>query len=276
MNYAWVVLFLIASDVVQPLPSVRTPRIEQRSDLDAPFRRAGVVGTTVVYDSRNGQWVTNDARRAMKRFAPASTFKIFNSLAALETGAVPDPQTILKWDGIPRWSPAWNRDMDMREAMRVSAVWYYQELARRIGRVPMQEWLDRTGYGNRKIGEHVDTFWLKGPLEISAVEQIEFLSRLRGDQLSFSRRTTDLVKQIVPVEKVPGGGVLRGKTGWTGDLRPAIGWYVGWMDVEGGSVVFATNIDIAKNKDAAARIPVTIEVLRTLGHVPLDTRAPRE
>jgi len=169
-----------------------------------------------------------------------------------------------------------DRDMDMREAIRVSAVWYYQELARRIGREPMQEWLDRAGYGNRRIGDHIDTFWLNGPLEMSAVEQIEFLIRLRGDQLSFSRRTTDLFQQIMPVEKVSGGAVLRGKTGWTGDLRPAIGWYVGWMEVEGGLVFFATNIDITRNEDATARIPVTIEVLRTLGYLALDSSRPRE
>src|SRR5688572_695788 len=107
MKCTWVVLFLIASDVVKPLPSEGTPRLEQRSDLDAPFRRAGVAGTTVVYDSRYGRWVTNDVRRAAKRFPPASTFKIFNSLVALETGAIPDTETVLKWDGVPRWVRAW-------------------------------------------------------------------------------------------------------------------------------------------------------------------------
>ena len=272
----WIGLFLIASDVVKPLPSQARPRLERRSDLDAPFRRAGLAGTTVVYDSRNGRWVTNDPSRATKRFVPASTFKIFNSLVALETGAVPDPETVLKWDGVRRPVQAWNRDMDMREAIRVSAVWYYQELARRVGREPMQKWLDRTRYGNHRIGDGVDTFWLHGPLEISAVEQIEFLIRLRGDQLPFSRRTTDLVKQIMPMEKVPGGAVLRGKTGRTGDRSPAVGWYVGWMDVDGGSIFFATNIEVRRNQDAAARIPITIDVLRTLGHIQLDSPPTRE
>jgi beta-lactamase class D len=38
-------------------------------------------------------------------------------------------------------------------------------------------------YGNTEIGTAVDTFWLPGPLKISAVEQTRFLAKLAQDAL---------------------------------------------------------------------------------------------
>ncbi len=46
-----------------------------------------------------------------------------------------------------RSRPAWNKDLTMEEAFKFSAVPYYQEVARRIGKDTMQHWLDTLGYG---------------------------------------------------------------------------------------------------------------------------------
>lgn len=237
-------LFLIAASLV--------------ASLDEPFRKAGVEGVTVVYDLRTGRTVTNDPVRAKTRFVPASTFKIMNSLIAFETGVAADENEFMKWDGVKRRVESWNRDMTLRDAMRVSAVWYYQEIARRIGAGRMQEWIDRTGYGNREIGSKIDQFWLEGPLRISPVEQIDFLVRLYRDELPFSKRSMKRVRDIVPAE-----GAIRGKTGWADSYDPDIGWYVGWMEADGTTYFFATNVDMpGGNRDAAKRIPITKEVLR--------------
>ena len=40
---------------------------------------------------------------------------------------------MLPWDGVRRPREEWNRDQDLRSAMKHSVVWYYQELARRVG-----------------------------------------------------------------------------------------------------------------------------------------------
>ena len=227
------------------------------ASLDQPFQKAGVKGVIVVYDLRTGRMVTNDPVRARTPFVPASTFKIMNSLIAFETGVAADDSEFMKWDGVKRRIEAWNHDMTLREAMRVSAVWYYQEIARRIGSKRMQQWIDRAGYGNRELGSRIDRFWLEGPLRISPVEQIDFLVRLYRDDLPFSKRSMKLVREIIPSE-----GPMKGKTGWADTSDPNIGWYVGWLEANGTTYFFATNVDIRSNEDAARRIPITKEVLK--------------
>jgi beta-lactamase class D len=123
------------------------------------------------------KYTSNDFRRAKERFLPASTFKIFNSLAALESGVIKDQDEIIKWDSIPRGWEKWDMDHNLRSAIKYSAVWFYQELARRIGEEKMRSYINKTGYGNKNIEGGIDLFWLQGELKISAMEQIEFLKK---------------------------------------------------------------------------------------------------
>src|SRR5688572_13333343 len=129
------------------------PKKGLRTDaaLADPFARAGVRGVIVLFDPQTGELTTNDERAANARHLPASTFKIFNSLVALEEKAVADEREVIPWDGVERFVADWNRDHDMASAIRVSAVWFYQELARRAGAARMQHWLDAVGYGNRSM-----------------------------------------------------------------------------------------------------------------------------
>src|SRR5690606_9996647 len=69
--------------------------------------------------------------RCLEQVTPASTFKILNALIALETGVAPDDQLVIPWDSVERRIPAWNKDMNMREAFEVSNVPYFREIARR-------------------------------------------------------------------------------------------------------------------------------------------------
>ena len=39
----------------------------------------------------------------------------------------------MKWDVEKRMYDMWNQDLDLTNAFKYSAVWFYQELARRIG-----------------------------------------------------------------------------------------------------------------------------------------------
>ena len=56
---------------------------------------------------------------------------------------------VIKWDGVKRSIPEWNEDLTMKQAFKLSAVPYYQEVARRIGKDTMQFWVDTLGYGSR-------------------------------------------------------------------------------------------------------------------------------
>ncbi len=67
----------------------------------------------------------------------------------------------------------------------LSAVPYYQEVARRIGKDTMQFWLDSLSYGTKKITTAIDTFWLDNSLKITPDEELGLVKRLYFNQLAF-------------------------------------------------------------------------------------------
>ena len=90
-------------------------------------------GAFVLYDYNNRYFIRHNEERCKKRFSPCSTFKIPNSLIGLETGIITDKDFTLKWDGVKRSRDEWNKDHSLKTAIQYSVVWYYQELARRVG-----------------------------------------------------------------------------------------------------------------------------------------------
>src|SRR5207244_11386897 len=99
--------------------------------------------TFVLLDGRTGKTTVENPQRARQRFTPCSTYKVPNSLIALETGEAADPTFTLaydpKRDGEQRG--AWALDLDLRSALRYSALWYYRERARRVGPARMEKYL---------------------------------------------------------------------------------------------------------------------------------------
>lgn len=242
--------------------------IQVDARLGRPIDDAGVHGVIVLYDPQTGELRSNDRAAAGARYLPASTFKIFNSLVALQEGAVADQHQVIRWDGVEREIAEWNHDHDMASAIRVSAVWFYQELARRVGAARMQSWLDRVGYGNRRITPAIDQFWIRdGGLRISAVEQVAFIDRLRRGDLPFSPRVMQIVRDITVVER-SGDAVLHAKTGWGIAPDPDIGWYVGWVDKGGKSLVFALRIEMRGGQDLALRSGIVRQLLAARGWMP--------
>ena len=227
------------------------------------FDEAGARGTFVAFDPVSGGLVGHDETRARTRFVPASTFKIPNTLIGLARRSVRDVDEVLPWGGGKTAFPQWARDMSLREAIAMSNVPIYRELARRTGLDAMRKEVERIDYGNGDIGVVVDRFWLDGPLEISAVEQVRFLARLARGELDYPPRTQAAVREIVLLETADGVRMY-GKTGWQGAPDPGIGWWVGW--VERGNTVhaFALNIDMRSVDDAPTRIEIGKAALRIL------------
>jgi beta-lactamase class D OXA-50 len=234
------------------------------SELAEVFKGNAVTGTFVLFDREADTiFVWNEAR-AKERFAPASTFKVANSLIGLDVGAVKDVDEVLPYGGNPQPFKAWEHDMNLRDAIKASNVAIYQELARRIGMERMRAGVKKLEYGNTEIGEVVDRFWLDGPLAISAVEQAEFLSRLVDRKLSVSAEAVRSVKEITLLEKTD-TYELHGKTGWLFDKKQQLGWWVGWIERAGKTYPFALNIDIVTDDDAANRVRIGQECLKALG-----------
>ncbi|MEA2909131.1 MAG: hypothetical protein QOJ15_1212 [Bradyrhizobium sp.] len=251
------------------LASVAPQRSEIREDLAKHFADEDTVGTFVGYKVDDYLVIASDRNRSGEAMLPASTFKIPNSLIALETGVVGDPdKDVFKWDGVVRSIEGWNRDHTMRSAIAASAVPVYQEIARRIGAERMQKYLDLFEYGNRDIGGGIDQFWLTGNLRIDPVQQVDFVDRLRRGVLPVSKRSQDLVRDILPVTRV-GDVVIRAKSGLLGAEigKPSLGWLVGWAEKGSANTVFALNLDCREPRHIADRMKLAQQCLADIGAI---------
>jgi beta-lactamase class D len=265
MNFRLSMVLLLG---ISSVATAANPRWDEHPEWSKEFSDRAVTGTALIHDEHDDRWLVFDRERAQIPLSPASTFKLFNALVALETGVVKDEYEVIRWDGVKRPFDGWNRDHSLASAMKFSAVWFYQEMARRAGQARMQAWIDKAAYGNRDIGGGIDQFWLSGALRISAIEQIHFLEQLANGTLPFSARTQEAVRRISIVDAAT-DHVTHGKTGWairedTG-RKQDLGWYVGWVERDGRRWFFAVNIDMATAEDATKRIPLATALLTRAG-----------
>lgn len=218
-----------------------------------------VEGTFVLYDLKKEVFTIHNAEAAAKPITPASTFKIVNSLIGLETGVITDASFTIAWDSVIRDLPTWNQDQTLSSAFKYSAVWYYQEMARRIGEDQLRDWLEKLEYGNRDISSGVDRFWLSGSLQISPIQQVDFLKRLYTNSLPVSDRSSEIVKEIM-IEKDSLDYVLRSKTGWGNQEGKEVGWYVGYYETE-NNVFFFANCIFTENKESKTFLSARKEIV---------------
>ena len=228
------------------------------------FTERNVNGCFLLYDTKKKEHNCINYKRCDSSYLPASTFKIINSLISLECKAVSSIHEPIKWDGKIRNWEKWNQDHSMASALKYSVVWFYQELARRVGRENMQMWVDSVNYGNRKLGKDIDKFWLEGDIRISANQQIDFLKKLINNELPFDMKNQELVKQIMLIDSTE-KYKIHSKTGWAMRASKQIGWLVGYVETEGNTWIFACNIDITQDSDSKYRKEIVYEILRKEG-----------
>ncbi len=232
--------------------------------LQVLFENYNVKGTMLI-ESLDGKerYVYNEAR-AKTPLLPASTFKIPNTLIALQEGVV-DAQSIIVWDGVERSIKAWNQDQTLSSAFKSSCVWCYQKFARGIGLEKYDAYLQKLHYGNAKTGDNVERFWLDGALRISAYEQIAFLKKLYQDELPFAQTHLDTLKAIM-VDEQTATYTLRAKTGWAVPKEAEHhGWYVGYVEGSKGVYFFATNLLTPLSEVLPLRKSLTLEALKRKG-----------
>lgn len=207
---------------------------------------------TLVIDAATGATRVRSGERCNERLTPASTFKVPLSLIGFDTGILIDadrPAWPYK-EEYQAWNNDWKQTTTPRTWLRDSVVWYSQVLTRTLGVRKFQQYVDKLGYGNRDLSGGLTTAWLASSLRISAVEQVEFLRRMVGRQLPVSRAAIDRTMAIMPVASA-GGWRVSGKTGTGFQLRPdgtsdpdrQVGWFVGWAQREGRTLVFARLIE---------------------------------
>jgi beta-lactamase class D len=254
-------IFLLALILAACSPS--QPTEISHPEWGSIFENAGIAGGIIVFDYQANTYHVNNPDRLDTPYLPASTFKILNSLIALESGVVTRDE-VIPWDGRNWEVTAWNQDHTIDTAIANSAVWFYQELARRAGHATIQDFVNRAEYGNQNINGQLDSFWLDGELRITARQQIDFLVNFYEGNLPFSEDTLNIVKEITIVEETD-DYVIHAKTGWAQRTEPNIGWWVGWVEKGDNVYFFAINIYIVNPEtDPDMRFTITKEALRNL------------
>lgn len=248
------------------LSSCSPNNVTINNSLKKYFDDNKVTGTFALFDNGQGHFtIYNLSRYKDSAYSPASTFKIVNSLIGLQTGRIVNEKMIIKWDGVKRWNEAWNKDLTMEEAFKVSCVPYYQEVARRIGKDTMQLWLDSLKYGNKKMDNSVDIFWLDNSLRITPDEQLGLIKKLYFGQLPFSKTTMDIVKKVM-IQEENSNYILAYKTGWNyKENGKSNGWILGWIEENKHPYFFVLNTEGAHNIDPAIRKNILTGILKQLG-----------
>jgi len=206
--------------------------VEHSNSLDLKGEESPMYDfAVVIYDLKTKQYFSYNDSLLQVPFTPASTFKIPNTLIGLETKVLTDSSTKLDLTQIDNPS--------LTQAFQRSIVVYYQELAKRIGEENMQTYLHRFHYGNEKISPELTSFWLKGDLRLSALDQIEFLYKIEKQQLGLRPSTYQTLMEIFEL-RPSDPFKLYGKTGWGMQDGKDIGWFVGFAQWGNSRYLFAT------------------------------------
>jgi len=195
--------------------------------------------------------LVND-ERAKQRLSPFSTFKIANSLMALDSKLIANAQQVLTFDKakypVKAWWPSvWKLpEYDLTTAFKFSMVPIFRQIASDLGQDKMQSYVTKFNYGNQDISSGLDDFWLNGSMKISALEQVRFLQKMHRGQLGISQHSIDTLKEVMLVEK-NADYLLYAKTGAgkansnDKSSKAMLGWYVGFVENDKGVHYFAFN-----------------------------------
>lgn len=236
--------------------------LKENEILNKLFTQEQIDGTLVIIDP-NKNFLVHNIARANIRYTPASTFKIYNSLIALDTKTLNSTENIFyHYKGEKAYLESWKHDASLQSAIKVSNVLAFKELARRIGKKNMLDGLKRLNYGNQAISK-IDTFWLDNSLQISALEQAILINKLAHKELNFNQKAMQDTINIILLEQ-NADYKLYGKTGFNDNINPAIGLFVGFLSTQKGIYSFALNIDDKQATQLNKRIDLVKQALLAL------------
>ena len=235
----------------------------------------------LLLDTTSGQLTRDPGDICTTRLPPASTFKIPHALAALDSGVIKGTDEVIAYDGAPRDYEAWRRDHTLASAMRFSVLWYFQEIARRLGMGREEFYLRRLRYGNADPSSGLTTFWLGGSLRISPEEQLTFVRRLYYAELPVRESAMRMVREILvqppgvvvnamgehPFDAPwPPNTLVSAKTGSASfDGTRAVRWIVGHVRRETRAWIFVSCVVGGGEVDPMAAIDLAARSLRKYG-----------
>ena len=210
--------------------------------------------------------------RANLPLSPFSSYKVANSLIALDLGVIKNTKQKLTFDkeSYPVqawWPPVWKLPQyDLTTAFKYSMVAIYRQLAKDIGENNMLTYLKRMQYGNEDISSGLDNFWLDGSMKISAVEQVLFLRKIYHNQFAFNESAIEALKEIMLVESKENYRLFAKTGAGKVDDGTMLGWYIGFVENATGVHFFAFNFNSPSYGEMKAnRIKIAINHLKLAG-----------
>lgn len=259
MRFKKIIIFLLS---LSAFSSNACGLCYEDDDIKDILKSHGAEGTVVISSLSNENNYIYNSVRANIRVSPASTFKIANSLIAIDSHVLRNQHEKIKWDGEKRFLDSWNKDQNLQSAFKSSCVWFYQKIASKVRKNKYKNYLQDFNYGNKKLGSNITTFWLEGgDLKISPIEQIDFLKSVYRKEFSVSKKSYEALKNIM-LEECTGDYKIYSKTGAATKNWKGHGWYVGYVKTKKDTFFFATNIDINGFSDLEKRKKITIDVLK--------------
>jgi len=245
---------------------------------ESPALRQLFSGSDIVFAARrepHGDMYVYDERGAEEEYPPCSTFKVWNTLIGLDTGVITGRDFALEWDPVRDpvrtfWPKSWQRDHTLDSAFRNSVLWFYQEVARRIGKDRMQAYIDQLDFGNRDLAGPIDHFWLESTLKISPGRQVDLLGKLIEGDVPFQPEHIAIIKELMAFDDGGSAYTLRGKTG-LGHLPDGRleGWFIGWVEVGSRKSPFALYMRADTFDEIFTQRKINaLAALRELGFIP--------
>lgn len=219
-----------------------------------------VTGSVLVYSVNSNQFVGCNLDQCNTYISPASTFKIPNTLIGLETGVISSSE-VIPWNGISCPLSAWETDMNISQAFKVSCVPFYQEIARRVGVERMNYYVRLFHFGKADIkASNIDVFWLTDDCQITQFQQIYFLKQVISHEFPLRDETYSQLRDVMLFDNTE-LGALYAKSGMTNRNSA---WFVGYLKTADDTLIFATHISLLSSSDKSKLIDARESISRTI------------
>lgn len=232
-------------------------------DLSSYFKKMD--GTFVLYNMTQNSYEIYNEKQSRERFSPASTYKIYSGLFALEELILTPDENQMIWDGTSWPFDAWNKDQDLASAMQNSVNWYFQELDQKMGMKKLASYYKRISYGNTDLSAGIKKYWAESSLKISPVEQVQLLARLNQNKWNFKDRNIKAIKDAMLIAS-HNGCSLYGKTG-TGNInhQDVNGWFIGMVENQEKTWCFAVHIQGREHAGGVQASTIALDILKAKG-----------
>ncbi|MDR3512060.1 MAG: penicillin-binding transpeptidase domain-containing protein [Caulobacteraceae bacterium] len=234
-----------------PPPRDRFDHDKLNADIDGAI---GGLGTCVIIlDTQSGRKVYQYGHFDIcaRALPPCETFEVPIALVGLDAGLV-TPQAVVKWDGSPQPTRAWQTDADLAGAFHDSIGWWFGRLAQQIGHDRWATALGAFGYGNKALSGPAGSFW-QGPahggaLALSAGDQAGFMRRLFVGDLAAKPSSAQAVAAAL-VSETRGGAAMSGVAGSCADQADrgrGVGWWTGRLKSPQRDLTVAAVVEAAE------------------------------